>query len=383
MIDLDANASTRPLPEVAEAMAAWLRAPGGNASSVHRAGQAARFAVEQARREVAALVNTEPDWVVFTASGTESINLALRGAAIDEQRKTVVVTTVDHPAVLGAAAALEASGRRVIRVRVDGDGRLDRAAYDSALGERAGLVSLTHVNAETGVIEDIAELTSSAHRAGALVHVDAVQSAGKLAVDVRAWDADLVSLSGHKFHGPQGSAALIVREGVALAPLVAGGGQERGLRCGTENVAAIIGMGVAARAARDWLEQHDETVRTLRDRLETGLERFMPGLRVLGRQGPRVDNTSLAVLPDVTAETFLMVLSERGVCASGGSACASGSLEPSHVLTAMGVDPTVARRAVRFSLSRLTTARDIDRTLQIIEQSWMVRPAGLRSKGHE
>lgn len=373
LIDLDANASTRPLPEVVEAMTTWLRGPGGNASSVHRAGQAARFAIEQARREVASLAGSTPESVVFTANGTEAIHLALCGTMPDPRRDAVIISTVDHPAVLSAAEVLEAGGRRVIRVGVDGDGRLDRQAYEAALGEAVGLVSLTHVNAETGVIEDVVALTAMAHRAGAAVHVDAVQSAGKLPIDCRAWGADLVSISGHKFHGPQGIAALIVREGLALAPLIAGGGQERGMRGGTENVAAIIGMGVAARAARAWQSHDNGSVGALRDRLEAGLQRVVAGLEILAARAPRADNTSLVLLPEGTAEAFLMVMSERGVCASGGSACASGSLEPSHVLTAMGLAPATARRAVRFSLSRLTTADQIDRALDLVEQAWVRR----------
>ncbi|MCC7291460.1 MAG: cysteine desulfurase [Phycisphaerales bacterium] len=391
MIYLDNNATTRPLDAVVEAMLPWLREGYGNPSSTHRLGQEARFAVEKARRQVADLLGAAPRQIIFTGGGSESISLALRGSlaarsdfssrgglalrgsvatnggpAEASSRPRMVTTNAEHAAVLAATQTLEQDGVEVRRVRVDANGRLDVAEYAASLEDGATLVSLTHVNTETGVVEDVVESARIARRRRALVHVDAVQSVGKLPAGELCSVADLVSIAAHKFHGPKGVGALFVADGIRLRPLVAGGGQERDLRGGTENVAGIVGMGVAAEAAREALSEAPARMAALRDRLESGLAALGGGERVVAAAAPRVCNTATVLFPGVVAETLLIMLSESGLCASSGSACASGSVEPSHVLLAMGLSPSEARSAVRFSLSRFTTDAEIARTVEAV-----------------
>lgn len=364
MIYLDNNATTRPLDEVAQAMLPWLDEGYGNPSSTHRLGQEARFAVEKARRQVAELLGVSPRQIIFTSGGSESISLALRGGF--PAKGSLVTTTAEHAAVLAAAQELERDGVEVRRIPVNADGKLNVAELAASLDDSAALVSLTHVSSETGVVEDVGDLTKLAKKHGALVHVDAVQSVGKLPIAGICEQADLVSIAAHKFHGPKGVGALFVADGVRLRPLVAGGGQERDLRGGTENVAGIVGMGLAAEAARRALSEEPARMSALRDRLESGLLALGGSERVLAAAAPRVCNTATVLFPGVVAETLLIMLSELGIYASSGSACASGSVEPSHVLLAMGVSPSEARSAVRFSLSRFTTEVEIERTVEAV-----------------
>ena len=354
---LDHNATAPVKPQVAEAVARALEM-GGNPSSVHRAGRLARRAVEQARLKVAALVGARPREVVFTSGGTEANNLALKGIGLGR----LIVSEVEHDSVLAAAAR---SGRPVEWLPVDGEGVVDLAALERLLAANVGptLVSVMLANNETGVIQPIAEVTARARKAGALVHCDAVQAPGRIAIEVGALGADLLTLSAHKFGGPQGVGALIVREDVPLAALQRGGGQELGRRAGTENVAGIVGFGVAAELAADDIERRAEIV-CLRDGLENRLRAVAPELMVFGAGAERLPNTICIAMPGVAAETQVMALDLAGVAVSAGAACSSGKVEPSHVLRAMGVAEPEVGRAIRVSLGWRTSERDIDRLVE-------------------
>lgn len=378
MIYLDNNATTRALDEVVEAMTPLLREAYGNPSSVHRFGQAARHRVEEARSAVAELVHAAPGEIVFTSGGTESINLALRGgAAARAGKRRIVTTAVEHSAVLRVAEDLEAQGYTVDYVGVDAEGRIDEAAWAERLGNDVAVASVMMANNETGVLFDAARLCAAAAERGIPVHVDAVQAAGKVEVDVGRIGASFVSLSAHKFHGPKGVGALYVRKRARLHPQIVGGRQERERRGGTENVPGIVGMGVAARAARGHLADMAGRVAGLRDRLERGVLARWPGAVVNGGGAPRVGNTTNLSFPGLEAEAILLVLSEAGVCASSGSACSSGSLEPSHVLKAMGVAEGAAHGAIRFSLSRFTTEEEIDEVVTRLPE-WLRPLAALK-----
>ncbi|HNQ21558.1 MAG TPA: aminotransferase class V-fold PLP-dependent enzyme [Phycisphaerae bacterium] len=363
-IYLDNNATTEPLPEVIAAVAEALREHYANPSSVHRFGQGVRHRVECAREQVAALLGAQAKEIVFTSGGTESINLALRGLlSMHPERRHVVASAVEHSAVLRVMESLERHGYCVHRVGVDADGRLDEAEFNARLSDQTALISLIHANNETGVIFDVERLSRLAVACGAAVHVDAVQSAGKLPLDVSRWAAHCVSISAHKFHGPKGVGALYVRRRTRLEPLIVGGRQERELRAGTEPVADIIGMGVAADVVRTTMPEMAARVSALRDRLEAGVLRSVPGARVHGVAAPRLCNTSNVGFAGLAAEGILILLSEAGTCASSAAACSSGALEPSHVLKAMHVDPRSAHGAIRFSLSRFNTDAQIDRVV--------------------
>lgn len=367
LIYLDNNATTRPLPEVVEAVTAALRDDYANPSSVHQFGQAVRHRVELAREQVASLIGAFPKEIVFTSGGTESINLAIRGALrIHPERRHIVTTAVEHSATLRVMECLAGEGYRVDYLGVDREGRLDESEWAEKLTESTALASLMHANNETGVVFDVPRLAAVAAERGVPVHVDAVQSAGKLPIDLPSWPVQLLSLSAHKFHGPKGVGALYVRRRTRVEPMIVGGGQERQLRGGTENVAGIVGMGIAAEAAGRDREVLTPRIAALRDRLESGLLSGMPGAHVNGRAAPRVCNTSNIGFEGLEAEAILIVLSEAGVCVSSGAACSSGSLEPSHVLKAMGIEERIAHGAIRFSLSRFTTASEVDRAVSEI-----------------
>lgn len=367
MIYFDNNATTQPLPEVVEAVARSLRDSYANPSSVHRFGQTVRHQIECARSKVAELVGASPKEIVFTASGTESINLAVKGLLAPRPGKRRVVTTaVEHSAMLRVKEQLEAQGSTVETVGVDGEGRLDEAEWSEKLTDDTALASIIHVNNETGVIFDIPGLARVAADRGIPVHVDAVQSAGKLPIDVSTWPVQLVSIAGHKFHGPKGAGALYVRRRTRLEPLIAGGTQERLVRGGTEAVADIIGLGVAAEIARRDCEQVATKVAALRDAFEAGVRASVHFAHVNAAGAPRIHNTSNIAFEQLEAEAILLLLSEAGICASAGAACSSGSLEPSHVLTAMGIPEPLAHGAIRFSFSRFNTRAEIDRALAVI-----------------
>jgi cysteine desulfurase len=366
-IYLDNNATTRPADEVVAAMQPYWREQYGNASSLHRVGQAARHGVEQAREQVAALIGARPREIVFTSGGTESDNLAILGTlAAYPGKRHVVTTAVEHLAVHSLCKRLETLGYRVSFLCVDSAGRLDLDRFTETLGPDTALASIMHANNETGVIFPTEQLAEIAASRGVPLHVDAVQTAGKIPIDAPALGVSLMSLSAHKIHGPKGAGAIYVGRGARLISQLVGGHQERDIRPGTENVAAIVGFGVAAQLAKAALATEMARVAALRDRLETGLLEQIQFARIIGDRSRRTPNTTKIGFERLSAEAILVALSERGVCASSGSACSSGSLEPSHVLQAMGIDQAVAHGAVRFSLSRETTEQEIDRALEII-----------------
>jgi cysteine desulfurase len=359
---LDYNATAPVRPEASAAVAGAL-ALTGNPSSVHGFGRRARKCVEDAREQVAALIGAAPADIVFTGSGTEANALALSGAG----RKRILVSAIEHDSVLAAAAALDPEAPRIPAKR---DGTVDLEALDRLLAERGrdALVSVMLANNETGVIQPVAEIARRAQAAGALVHCDAVQAAGKIPVDVGVLGADLMSLSAHKLGGPQGAGALYVSERIALAPALRGGGQERGRRAGTENVPGIAGFGAAAAAARRDLGAFAR-VGELRDKLEAGVlarsnRARRLGVRIAGAEAPRLPNTSCIVLPGVASETQVMALDLAGVAVSAGSACSSGKVRPSHVLGAMGLPPEEAASAIRVSLGWASQPADVDRFVE-------------------
>jgi cysteine desulfurase len=366
---LDHNATTPLDPRALDAMLPYLREAFGNPSSLHWFGQRARAAVEDARAEVAALLGADTPEIVFTAGGSESDNMALRGAAAKarDARRRVVTTAVEHHAVLNTANALREEGRAVAIVPVDAQGRLELEALRKALDEPALVVSVMLANNETGVLQPVAEAARLAHERGALVHCDAVQAAGKLPVDVRALDVDLLTLSAHKLYGPKGVGCLYVKRGTPIAPLVRGGAQERNRRAGTENVAGIVGFGVAARKAREAMAADAPRVAALRDRLEARLL-SLPGARRNGAE-PRVPTTANVSFEGVDAEALVVALDLDGVAASTGAACAAGGIEPSHVLKAMGFSPERVQSSLRLSLGRGTTEEEVNYAAGVIARA--------------
>ena len=359
-IYLDHNATTPVDPEVLEAMLPLLQDAFGNPSSVHWYGQRARAALDEARGHVAELVAASPAEIVFTGSGTEADNMALRGVAAMAagDRRGIVHTAIEHHAVLHTARALTEEGWPVQVARVGPDGRLDLDDLRAKVDERTAIVSVMLANNETGIIQPVAEVARLAHEKGALVHCDAVQAAGKVPVDVRALDVDLLALSAHKIYGPKGVGALYVKRGARLKPLLRGGSQERNRRAGTETVPGIAGLGAAARLARARLSSEPVRLSALRDRLEEALL-AIPGARRNG-EGPRVPNTANVSFEGIEAESLLMALDLAGVAVSTGAACAAGAVEPSHVLRAMGLAPERVQGSVRFSLGRSNTAQQVD-----------------------
>jgi cysteine desulfurase len=364
-IYMDANATTPVLPEVLDAMRPFWTEAFGNASSIHQQGQQARAAVERARESVGGMLGCRAAEVVFTSGGTESDNLALFGVLAPGDH--LITSSMEHAAVMQAAEALAGRGVEVTFLSATPQGVVAPAALEAALRPNTKLVSAMLANNETGVIQSIRELADRAHAAGALFHTDAIQAAGKLAIDVKALGCDLLSLSGHKMYAPQGVGALFVRRNVRLRPMFFGGNHERGRRPGTENVAGIVGLGKAAELAREWLakdEQH--SLAALRDRLEKGILAQVEEAGINGAGAARVCNTSNMFFDHVEAEALVIALDLKGLAVSGGSACQSGATEPSHVLTAMGLSPARARASVRFSLSRLTTENEIDWALELV-----------------
>ena len=366
---LDHNATTPVDPAVVEAMTKVLREDFGNPSSVHHFGQRAKSAMDQARSSVASLIGAEPSEVVFTSGGTESDNFAIRGSAeaLDAtRRRHLIATTIEHEAVLNTLKALARRGRPTTLLRVDGTGIVAPDALKEALTDDTALISVMHANNEIGTIQPILELARIAHDRGALFHTDAVQTAGKVSVDVKALDVDLLSISAHKFYGPKGVGALWIRRGLRLLPVLTGGKHERSRRAGTENVAGIVGMGVAASLAAAKIDEEANRMSALRDRLEEGVLRAVPGTTVNGARSPRVPNTTNISFDRVEAESLLIALDLEGVAVSTGSACSSGTLEPSHVLKAMGFPPHRTQNSIRFSLGAANTEADVDRVVAIL-----------------
>lgn len=370
----DHAATTAPAPEVLEAMSPWLGAGFANASSVHSRGEAGREAVETARLEVARLVGAQPEEIVFTASGSEANNLALKGtlaaaadAAVSGARRRLVISAIEHPSVLETARHLEARGFALTVVPVGSNGVMDPARLQAALGPDVALVSVMWVNNEIGTIQPVAELARLAHAAGARFHSDAVQAAGKLALDVTTADVDLLSLAAHKFHGPAGAGALWVRRGLKLVPLIHGGHQERGRRAGTENLPALVGMGAAAeRAARQLAAGEPARIGALGDALLARLERALPGASLNGDFERRVRSIVNLRLPGVDGEAALHELDAAGILVSTGSACSAASPGPSHVLMALGATPEAAHASLRFSLGEDNHEADVDTILDVM-----------------
>jgi cysteine desulfurase len=365
-IYLDHNATTPLDPLVAERMAQAMRDVWGNASSVHHFGQQAKAALDQARSEVAALIGGDASEVVFTAGGTESDNLAIRGAADALEptgRRHLVTSAIEHEAVLNTVKALARRGWRVTIVPVDASGIVPVERLRDAITDDTAIVSVMHANNEIGTIQPIAEIAALARERGALFHTDAVQSAGKIPVDVRALGVDLLTIAGHKFYGPKGTGALWIRRGVRLISPITGGRQERSRRAGTENVPALVGLGVASAVAQKKMAVESPRLAALRDRLEAGVLATVPGSERNGAAAPRVPNTANISIDRVEAESLLIGLDLAGIAVSSGSACSSGTLEPSHVLKAMGLPHARTLGSLRFSLGAANTEADIDRVI--------------------
>ncbi len=365
------HAATTPLdPRVLEAMLPYLSERFGNPSSIHRLGREARQALDEAREVVAGVLNASPQEIIFTSSGTEADNLALKGVAqalfLEGKGNHIITSAIEHHAVLHTCDDLERFGFQVTRLPVDGYGLVHPEALAEAIRPGTILVSIMYANNEVGTIEPIPELAEVAHRHGIYFHTDAVQAAGALSLDVETLGVDLLSLSAHKFYGPRGVGVLYVRRGVPLLPQMHGGGQERGRRSGTENVAGIVGLAIALRLAQEEREAYNAHCLRLRDRLIAGILERIPSARLNGHPTRRLPNNAHFCFEHVDGESILVGLDQQGICASGGSACTAGALEPSHVLIAMGVPPEVARGAVRFTVGRQNTPEQIERVLDLL-----------------
>lgn len=365
---LDNNATTRVDPRVLEAMSPHFLQDFGNASSIHEFGQQAREAVETARQAVADLIGSQPKEIVFTSGGTESDNTAIRGIAAShsEKGRHLVTTTIEHPAVLRTMEQLEEEGFQVTYLPVDHQGLIRIEDLDAAVGEETILISIMHANNETGAIQDLRAVGRLAREKGILLHTDAVQSAGKISLNVYDLGVDLLSLSAHKIHGPKGVGALFIRHGVEMKSLLLGGSHERGRRGGTENVPGIVGLGKAAALAKEGLEDFNRRVQSLRNRLETGLLEHIPQTRINGSTLRRMPHTTNLSFRGVEGEALLISLDLQGIAVSTGAACSSGSLEPSHVLKAMGFKNRRVESALRLSLSRMTTEDEVTTALEVL-----------------
>jgi cysteine desulfurase len=363
VIYLDNNATTKVAPEVVDAMLPYLSEYYGNPSSMHSFGGDVAAEIKQARENIANLIGAEsPDEIIFTSCGTESDGTAIR-AAIESNpdKKHIITSRVEHPAIKNLYETLSKKGFRVTFVPVDHEGRLDLDYFYQHLSDETAIVSLMWANNETGVIFPVEELSREVKDRGIVFHTDAVQAAGKFPIDIKTTGVDMLSLSGHKFHAPKGIGVLYIRKGTKFSPYMIGGHQEHGRRGGTENVASIIALGKAAEMAQKHLDDNGyERVGQLRDKIESTLLEQIPQSMVNGDREHRLLNTTSIAFEYVEGEAILLMMNEHGICASSGSACTSGSLEPSHVLRAMGVPFTAAHGSIRFSLSRYTTEEEID-----------------------
>jgi cysteine desulfurase len=367
-IYLDNAATTAPRREAVDAMLPFLTESYANPSSPHRSGQRAKTALERARKQTAAALNAQSSEIIFTGGGSEADSLAIFGImdAYASRGKHFVTSAIEHHAVLHAARTLKSRGADVTIVPVDKDGLVRADDVRSALRDNTVLVSIMHANNEIGAIQPIAELAAIAHECGALFHTDAVQTVGHIPVDVKALGVDALSLSAHKFEGPKGVGALYLKTGVRIAPLVVGGGQEGGRRAGTENVPGIVALATALDLAVKELDESQRAATRLRDTLIDGVLNAVPGSAVNGSRTRRIPNNASLRFAKIEAETLVVGLDVEGIEASTGSACTSGSLEPSHVLTAIGLDPAVARGTIRFSLGRSNTSDDVARLLGVL-----------------
>ncbi len=364
-IYLDNNATTKVDERVFEEMRPYFCELYGNPSSMHFFGGQVQKKVDEARARVASLLGALPDEIVFTACGTESDNAAIRSALeVFPEKRHIITSRVEHPAVLTQCRNLTKRGYRVTELNVDGNGQLDLNELEKALDDDTAIVSLMYANNETGVIFPIEEAARIVKKKGAIFHTDAVQAVGKIPLNMAESAIDMLSISGHKLHAPKGVGVLYVRRGTPFRPFLVGGHQERGRRAGTENTASIIAMGKACQLAEQYMADEAGRVRELRDRLERQLTALIPNTRINGGGTHRLPNTLSIAMEFVEGEGILLLLSDKGICASSGSACTSGSLEPSHVLRAMGVPFTCAHGSIRFSLSRFTTDDDIDAVIK-------------------
>jgi len=374
---LDFNATTPVEPEVLDAMLPYFSGEFGNAASIHTPGQRARAAVETAREQVAALIGARPQEIVFTSGGTESDNHAIFGIVSSSftsftssisltSPPHVITTAIEHEAVLNTCQALEKAGARVTYLPTDREGQIDLEDLRRAIRPETVLITIMHANNELGTVQPLEEIGRIAQKADVYFHTDAVQSAGKIPIDVNALGVDLLSISGHKLYAPKGIGALYVRGGTRLRQLLYGGHHQRGFRPGTENVAGIVGFGKAAEIARKSLADDARRESALRDKLQQGLLDRVPQSRVNGGAAPRTPNTTNLIFPGVEGEALLIALDLKGLACSTGAACSSGAVEPSHVLTAIGLPPEEARASLRFSLGRHTTSADIEFALSVV-----------------
>jgi cysteine desulfurase len=368
VIYMDNNATTRIAPEVVEVMMPYLSELYGNPSSMHTFGGQVAEALQVARGQVAALLGAEPDEITFTSCGTESDSAAILSALRTyPERRHVITTRVEHPAVKNLCESLSAmtgNKYRVTRLKVDEEGVLDMAEYAEALREDTAIVSVMWANNETGVIYPVEEMARMARSKGVLFHTDAVQAVGKIPINLKSLDIDLLALSGHKLHAPKGVGVLYVKKGTLFVPFMTGGHQEHGRRGGTENVAGIVALGKACELAAEKMAEENTRVKALRDKLEEGLLQRIPKSMLNGHKTDRLPNTSNISFEFVEGEAILLHMNEYRICASSGSACTSGSLEPSHVLRAMGVPFTAAHGSIRFSLSVYNTEEEVDFVLE-------------------
>jgi cysteine desulfurase len=367
LIYFDNNATTRVAPEVLHAMLPFLKDSWGNPSSAYSFGRELVEVIDRARISIAELLNAEPRELIFTSCGTESNNAAIHSALVTNRNKChIVTTTVEHSANIKFCNFLQKQGFEVTLLPVDSQGILDLSAVEAAIRPDTAVVSIMRANNETGMIFPVGEIAAICHGKGVLFHTDAVQSPGKVPLDVKELGVDMLSLSAHKLHAPKGIGLLYVKRQTKFQPYVIGGGQERGRRGGTENVPYIAGFGRAAELAMANLDDQNTRVRALRDRLEDGLLSRIPDVAINGAKEPRLPNTTNIAFDGVEAEGILMLLDQAGICASSGSACTTGSLDPSHVLTAMGFSAARARSSIRFSLGIYNTTAEVEAVLEAL-----------------
>jgi len=360
-IYLDNNATTQVAPEVFDTMRPFYGMQFGNPSSMHTCGGVVAKTVDASREQLAGLIGAEPTEIVFTSGGTESDNFAIRGILdANPDKRHMVTTRVEHPGVLSLCRYLKRNGYEVTELDVDGDGNLDMESYRASLRQDTAIVSVMWANNETGVIFPVEEMARIARAHGIVFHTDAVQAVGKIPVNLADTSIDLLSLSGHKLHGPKGIGALYIRKGTRIRPLIYGGHQERGRRPGTENVPGIVGLGKAAELASEHIEDENTRVKALRDKLEKCLTSIIPRTKVNGNRDSRLPNTANISFEYIEGEAILLRMNELRIAASSGSACTSGSLEPSHVLRAMGIPFTMIHGSVRFSFSRYNSEDQVE-----------------------
>lgn len=361
----DNNATTRVAPEVFDAMAPFLRDFYGNPSSAYRFGSQVGKDIEAAREKVAKLIGADPKEIIFTSCGTESNNAALHSALVTQPKKKHIITTaVEHSAIIKHAQFLRKQGYEITLLPVDADGQLDLHLLDKSIRRDTAIVSVMWANNETGIVFPIEEIAAICRMHDVLFHTDATQVPGKMEIDVNTLGVDMLSLSAHKLHAPKGIGLLYVKKSTKFQPYLIGGHQERGQRGGTENVPYIIGFGRAAELAMEHLHEENTRVRALRDKLENGILKSVPNTVRTGPKEPRLPNTSNIAFDGCEAEAILIQLDQAGICASSGSACTTGSLDPSHVLTAMGIKPMRARGCIRFSLGIYNTEEEVNYVLQ-------------------